>query len=398
MYAMTFLTPPLIFNPSAKGDAKRGQGHVTLPSTLRTGLLVTAQVAVLIVAGWLVTPRTLDAWAWVSAKDDPAALTELGLKATLTPARLQSELDAAIGADDIDLAASLTTLADQQGMEVPASLRERYAAATTSAELVKRGAHDFYRGVVEGDATDGAGLAGVIASDLTGIGDVRDLVREGQKISRGDEPDHLVLGLSVVGLAVTGATIASVGVALPARAGVSSMRVAAKTGRFSKALAANVGRLMHDAIDTKAVTTAATAAARLDLVAARSAARDAVRPAALAKLRDVAGDVAIIGRRAGVRGAQEALAITHDTTEVRRVARLAETRGVSTRAVLKILGRGALVLTTAGLTLFGWIAAGVGYVWLALTLAIAITRRAVDVIGWLAARMFSLIAPGHNRR
>ena len=253
---------------------------MTLPATLRTGLLVTAQVAVLIVAGWLVTPRTLDAWAWVSAKDDPAALTELGLKATLTPARLQSDLDAAIGADDIDLAASLTTLADQQGMELPASLRERYAAATTSAELVKRDANDFYRGVVEGDATGGLGLAGVIASDLTGIGDVRDLVREGQKISRGDEPDHLVLGLSVVGLAVTEATIASVGVALPARAGVSSMRVAAKTGRFSKALAANVSRLMHDAIDTKAVTTAATAAARLDLVAARSAARDAVRPAA----------------------------------------------------------------------------------------------------------------------
>ena len=47
-------------NPLAEGDVKRGQGHVTLPATLRTGLLVTAQVAVLVVAGWLVTPRTLD--------------------------------------------------------------------------------------------------------------------------------------------------------------------------------------------------------------------------------------------------------------------------------------------------------------------------------------------------
>ena len=217
------------------------------------------------------------------------------------------------------------------------------------------------------------------------------MVREGQKISRGEEPDHLVLGLSVVGLAVTGATIASVGVALPARAGVSSMRVAAKTGRFSKALAANVGRLMHDAIDTKAVTTAATAAARFDLVAVRSAARDTVRPAALAHLQDVAGDISIIGRRAGARGAQEALAITHDTAEVRRVARLAESRGVSTRAVLKILGRSALVLTSAGLALFGWITVGVGYVWLALTIVIALTRRAVYAVGRLAARMFSLI-------
>ncbi len=80
------------------------------------------------------------------------------------------------------------------------------------------------------------------------------------------------------------------------------------------------------------------------------------------------------------------------------MARLAETRGVSTRAVLKILGRGALVLTTAGLTLFGCIAAGVGYAWLVLTIVIALTRRAVHAVGWLAARVFSLIAPGHNRR
>ena len=142
---------------------KRGQGHVTLPATTRTVLLVTAQVAVLVVGGWLVTPRTLDAWAWISAKNDPAALTELGLKATLTPARLQSELDAALRTDDVDLAASLMTLAEQQGLEAPAFLRERYAAVTTPAELAKRGAHDFYKGVVEGDATGGAGLMGVIA-------------------------------------------------------------------------------------------------------------------------------------------------------------------------------------------------------------------------------------------
>ena len=80
------------------------------------------------------------------------------------------------------------------------------------------------------------------------------------------------------------------------------------------------------------------------------------------------------------------------------MARLAETRGISTRAVLKILGRGAMVLTTAGLALFGWITVGVAYVWLALTLIIALTRRAVHAVGWLAARMFSLIMPGRNRR
>jgi hypothetical protein len=364
-------------------------------TTLRK-LLAIVQVPVLVVAGWLVIPRALSAWTWVSAKDDPAALTELGLETALTPTRIQFELDAALKADDVELAASLIALAGHHRMDVPAALRERYVAATTAAELAKRGANEFFRGVVNGEATSGAGLAGVVVSDLTGVGDVRDLIREGSKISRGEEPDHLILGLAAVGLAVTGATLASVGAALPARAGISTMRVAAKTGRFSKPLAATVGRLAHDAVDTKAVITAATAAARLDLVAARSAAREAARPAALLRLRRMAEDVAIIGRRAGVRGAQETLAITHNVAEVRRVARLAETRGVSTRAVLKILGRGALVLTTAGLTLFGSIAVGIGYVWLALVVVVALTRRAVYAVGCLAARMFSLMARGRK--
>jgi hypothetical protein len=78
-----------------------------------------------------------------------------------------------------------------------------------------------------GEGATGAGLAGVVASDLTGIGDVRDLIHQGQKMSRGEEPDQLVLGLAAVGLAVTGATILSVGAALPARAGVSTIKVAA---------------------------------------------------------------------------------------------------------------------------------------------------------------------------
>jgi hypothetical protein len=359
-----------------------------------TFLYATAQIVALTIAGWLIVPSALDAWAWVSAKNDPAALTELGLKAGLTPARLQSELDAALGADDVDLAASLVALAEQQGMEISSPLRERYAAATAPAELAKRGANDFYQGVVNGEAASGAGLAGVVAGDLTGIGDVRDLVHEGKKIMRGEEPDHLVLGLAAAGLAVTGAAVASVGAMLPARTGVSTIRAAAKSGRLSRPLAANVGRLMHDAVDTKAVTVAAAAAARFDLVAARSAALDAVRPAALARLRDMASDVAIIGRRAGVRGAQEALAVTRDAAEVRRAARLAETRGVSVRAVLKFLGRGALVLTTAGATLFGWVVSGVAYLWLAFAIAVALARRAIYAVGWIAMRLLSSVARG----
>lgn len=267
-------------------------------------------------------------------------------------------------------------------MPVPAVLQERYQAATRNAATAKRGARDFFQGARDGEGASGAGLAGVIASDLTGIGDVRDLIYEGQKISRGEDPDNLVLGLAAVGLAVTGATIFSLGVAFPARAGVSTIKVAAKTGRLSKPLAANLGRLVGDAVDTKAVALAASAATRLDLVATRTAARAAVRPASLTRLRGVAEDVTLIGRQAGMRGAQEALAVSRSTAELRRVAVLAEKRGIGTRAVLKVLGRGAIVVTSSMMMLAGWVMAAIGYLWLALLVLLALLKRTVRLMSF----------------
>ncbi len=342
-------------------------------------------------AGPQILPRAIDAWDWIAAADDPVQLTELGLKARLTPEALQDELQSALDADDIDLAESFVALADQQGLSIPDALRARLAAATGAAASARRGARDFYSGLIDGESATGAGLAGVIAGDLTGVGDVRDLVREGQKIVRGEEPDQLVLGLAAAGLVLTGATIASVGVALPARAGVSTLRVATKSGRLSKPLAGELTRLARDVVDPGALALAATAAGKFEVTAAKAALANAVRPASLARLRNVAEDVTTIGRRAGVRSAHEALAITTDTAEIRRIARLAETRGAGTRAVLKVLGRGAIALTSGAALLAGWVMAGVGYVWLALMFTLALVRRAAKITLW-SGRNFTRLA------
>ena len=345
-------------------------------------------------AGWILLPRAWDAGSLLAAADDPAELTRRGLSTELTPARLRTELDSALTADDVDLASSFFAVADQQGLAAPPDLRARYDAATTASASFARDAGDFYHGVRDGQGAGGAGLAGVVTGDLTGVGDLRDLFHEGQKISRGEPPDRLTLGLAAVGLAVTGATIVTVGAALPARAGVSTLRVAARSGRLSKPLAASVGRLAAEAVDTEAVAALATGAARLDLTAMRAAARETVRPAALSRLAGVAEDVSTLGRKAGLRGAEDALAVAHDPAEIGRAVRLAETRGAGTRAVLKVLGRGALALTTGALVLAGWAMAGVGYVWLALLLVLAALRRAGRIARFFGRLSFPVADQG----
>ena len=56
------------------------------------------------------------------------------------------------------------------------------------------------------------------------------------------------------------------------------------------------------------------------------------------------------------------------------------------------------MLTTAGLTLFGWIVAGVGYAWFALTLVVALSSRTVHALGRLLARVLSSGAAGYDQQ
>ena len=59
--------------------------------------------------------------------------------------------------------------------------------------------------------------------------------------------------------------------------------------------------------------------------------------------------------KAGTQAALDGLKIAQGPRDLSRMARLAETKGTRTRAILKTLGRGAIVLTSSAFTLFSWL-------------------------------------------
>jgi len=326
-------------------------------------------------------PRSLEALAWHQTADDPPALAKLGLRQALTPARTAEEIEATLAGNDVDLAASFVALADREGVAVDPSQRARVMAAADASHAPGQITQDFAQGFARGEAATLPGYAGMVAGDLTAYGDIRDLWREGTKLWAGQPYDELVLGLAAVGLALTGITVATIGSALPARGGVTLVKAARKSGRLSPALAASTARVLHVAVDLKALHDAVRSAARLDVARARQGVRTAVRPAALGRLRAVADDSLVLYRRAGARTTQDALGLAHDAGEVRKAARLAEHYGGSTRAVLKILGRGALVLVGSLMTFAGWMLAGVVWLW-ATVLGVAALTRALTRWFW----------------
>ena len=84
------------------------------------------------------------------------------------------------------------------------------------------------------------------------------------------------------------------------------------------------------------------------------AAREAVKVEKAQDLMRLAGDVGRVQSKAGTRAALDALKLAEGPRDMSRIARLAAAKGGKTRAILKLAGRGAIVLTVGTFNLAMW--------------------------------------------
>jgi hypothetical protein len=305
----------------------------------------------------LLWPHARDAGAVLSAQGDPARLSDLRLDSAFRndPALAAANIEAALAAQDADLANSFVDLAAARGISTPDELSQRVAAAVREENSTERMAKRFFIGLVTGNADDGASLSGTVAGDLSAFGDVRDIMREGKHLAMGEQTDRLLLGLAATGLAVTAATFVSVGGAAPVRAGLTLVKDARKTGRLGEGLSRWVGRSARDMIDLRKLQNAAAAGTLARPRQTAVALKAAIRAEKAGGLVRLAKDVGRIGEKTGTRGALDTLRIAEGPKDVARAARLAEAKGGQTRAIIKLLGRGALLLTAGAFNLAMWV-------------------------------------------
>ena len=305
--------------------------------------------------GVAVVPQGTEALRLLASPRDETAVVDYALSAK-RPADYARAIEGAVAAKDPDLAASLLALADERGVALPQTTRDQ--VATAEAEATARMGTDALNGFLSGDASSEAALAGAIAGDLTGIGDVRDLYLQAEKYFTGGEVDPLLAGLSAVGLGVTAATYASAGLALPARSGLSSLKAVKRAGKLSPALGRQLATVAADAVNTRSIK-----------VLTRS-------------LDSLGTDIFTIGSKAGYRTTLLTLEKAQSVKEVSMMAKLATRFGKATRGALVLAG-GALtfasVMGTAAMwsiSLLLWIVAG----------GMALTRLCWSIGRWLAPR------------
>lgn len=304
-----------------------------------------------------VAPHAREAGAIFAAQDDPAVLSELGLDALLrqNDRLVQDNIEAALAAGDADLANSFVVLARERNIALSDDVLNHVSDAVKEQNSTSHFAKRFATGLITGSADDVASLSGTVAGDLFVIGDVRDVVREGKHLAMGEDADRLVLGLAAAGLAVTAATYVSVGGAAPVRAGLTLVKDARKVGRLGEGLAAWAGRSAREVVDTPMLQNAVASGSVLRPGDTARAIKAAFRAEKIGALMRLGKDVTRVAEKTGTRGAMDTLRVAEGPKDVARAARLAEAQGGKTRAIMKLLGRGALLLVGGAFDLALWL-------------------------------------------
>jgi hypothetical protein len=335
-------------------------------------------------AGFVVLPQAMDGLTVLRPGATAEEIVAYRLRG-VSPAAYAQAIDNALAADDPDLAVSVVALADNRDVVIPYDLRQRVADA--QGFDAGRSLRDAWVGLSGGDAKSPEALAGAVTADLTGISDARDLVHEGNAYINGQPDSPLTMGLAAAGLVITGVTIASFGMAAPARVGVTALKVADKADLLRPPFRRAITTVATEVIDGKAVKETIDLASAGDLGAARLALTRSVRAKPLAALTETATDLGALAKGTGYRATHDVLKLADSPADISRFRRLAESFGPRFRGVLVLVGGAAL--TTVGIlaSASGWLLAGL--MW-----ALAALFAAYRIVRWV----LRLLTPRRSRR
>lgn len=296
--------------------------------------------------------------------------------------RLNERARAALDADDVALARGLADLGVELGRSLPSETLERLRAAEAPAAVAARNVRGAAHGFATGEIDGSASLAGALAADLTVVGDIRDLAREGAKMARGEEHSDLILGLAAAGVAVTAATYVTVGGAAPARFGLSVLKAARRTGAMTAEFAADLGRRLAKAGEKAGETAAVT-------VRRAPGAETARGGRALEALSGTAAELQAVSSATGPAETVRLMRFVRSVDDLPDLRRFAERFGARSRAVAELTGRASLRAFRTTIRLGE---ALVEHLFSVLAWFGSLALGAVSNIGWRALRFVALRA------
>ena len=167
------------------------------------------------------------------------------LRHDASTADLDTRITDALAKDDVETADMYAEIAAYMHRPLSPAVEKKLADAHSTMATITRNTKDFATGFVTGSGTSTAGLAGAVTSDSQSSAMCATSASRARRWSAGEDYSKLVLGLSIVGLAATVATVATGGGGIVAKTGVSILKAAKRAGTLTADFARRLTRIVE---------------------------------------------------------------------------------------------------------------------------------------------------------
>lgn len=266
---------------------------------------------------------------------------EQKLKQKATPSYLENKILDSLERDNVDEALMYKKLADFLNIKISQKTLDKLEEANSFFNKTYREAKHFSKGFFTGEGEDLSSLSGAIVSDMTFVGDFRDLYQEGKKMANSQDYDKIVLGLSAVGVVLTLSTYLSVGAEAPIKVGESILKSAKKTKNLTKKFGEVLLSKVFKSIDIKVLK-------RVDYTSISSLKKSAnylFKNIDLKPVKRLMLDVGELSKNTSKIEAIKLMKYVDKPKDLEKIIKLSKKFGENTLAVVKILGKGILKST-----------------------------------------------------
>lgn len=260
--------------------------------------------------------------------EEAARALEAAFHRQFTPDWLESELRLALAKPDPARVIWLADLAGSEGLALPEELTLEIAQIREAEGSILAQAGDCL--ACAWDPARCQALAELalcaVPVELSPLGDLNALRRQGFNYATGAEVDKLEVGLSLVGLAATGAILVTAGGSTVVKAGTGTLRLAKRMGSLPPGLL----RTLSDSADLPVNWSAVMRAAPIEEIT------DAAK---LQRLGALTGDLGRIAKNTSTAEALVLMKHIDGAEDAARMAKVSDLAGAKTLSRVEVLGK-----------------------------------------------------------
>lgn len=250
----------------------------------------------------------------------------------VTPDWLAAEAEVALQTEDLDRMRLILDLANEFGHSLPPNLLDRIAAFEAERSgLIARGL-SCGRCAIDLKSCESLAQMGFcgMTFEMTPAGDLNAVRRAGVVYLKGESVDRLDLGLAVLGLGATTATMGTGGSSYTVKIATTLVRAARRVGTLTPALARRLAALVQGAVKWDRMG---------DLVRLRIGPEEMIDTAKLDELSVIGRSLSDVARNTSAADAIALMKFVDEPKDAARLAQVSDAAGPATRSRLEVLGK-----------------------------------------------------------